>query len=44
MVESRVPGRTGTYGWTVREGFAKEIHGTRAKDSVGTTDAREGID
>jgi vancomycin resistance protein YoaR len=31
MVESRVPGRTGEYGWTVREGFAKETHGTHAK-------------
>jgi vancomycin resistance protein YoaR len=43
MVESRVPGKTGTYGWTVREGFAKETHGTRAK---GEKDAenREGID
>ncbi|MGO9839323.1 MAG: VanW family protein [Polyangiaceae bacterium] len=42
MVESRVPGRTGTYGWTVREGFAKDIHGTRAKE--GSTETREGID
>jgi vancomycin resistance protein YoaR len=24
MVESRVAGKSGTYGWTVREGFAKE--------------------
>ena len=30
MVESRVPGRTGTYGWTVREGFAREMQGTRS--------------
>ncbi len=25
MVESRVPGKYGSYGWTVREGFTKEI-------------------
>lgn len=45
MVESRTPGKTGSYGWTVREGLAKETHGTRAK---GTTDkdaeSKEGID
>jgi vancomycin resistance protein YoaR len=44
MVESRVPGRTGTYGWTVREGFAKEIHGTHAKDANASPETREGID
>jgi vancomycin resistance protein YoaR len=44
MVESRVPGRTGTYGWTVREGFAKEMHGTRAKEGAASTETREGID
>jgi vancomycin resistance protein YoaR len=43
MVESRVPGKTGTYGWTVREGFAKETHGTRAKGEK-DPDAHEGID
>ncbi len=25
MVESRVAGRYGTHGWTVREGFAKRL-------------------
>jgi hypothetical protein len=47
MVESRVPGKTGSYGWTVREGFAKETHGTRGKESKGDKDtegAHEGID
>jgi vancomycin resistance protein YoaR len=49
MVESRVPGRTGSYGWTVREGFAKETHGTRAKGSGAPspgadTESRQGID
>jgi vancomycin resistance protein YoaR len=46
MVESRVPGKTGTYGWTVREGFAKETHGTRAKGEGGEKDAEahQGID
>jgi vancomycin resistance protein YoaR len=43
MVESRVPGKTGNYGWTVREGFAKETHGTRAATSK-DPDAHEGID
>jgi vancomycin resistance protein YoaR len=42
-VESRVPGKTGTYGWTVREGFAKETHGTRAKGEK-DAESREGID
>jgi vancomycin resistance protein YoaR len=44
MVESRIGGRTGSYGWTVREGFAKETHGTHAKDAIGGTETREGID
>jgi vancomycin resistance protein YoaR len=43
MVESRVPGKTGTYGWTVREGFAKETHGTGASSSK-DPDAHDGID
>jgi vancomycin resistance protein YoaR len=43
MVESRVPGKTGTYGWTVREGFAKETHGTRARGEK-DPEAHEGID
>jgi vancomycin resistance protein YoaR len=43
MVESRVPGKTGSYGWTVREGFAKETHGTRAKGEK-DPEAHEGID
>jgi len=42
MVESRVAGRTGTYGWTVREGFAKDTHGTRVRE--GSAETREGID
>lgn len=29
MVESRVAGKYGTHGWTVREGFAKAMHGSR---------------
>lgn len=44
-VESRVPGKTGEYGWTVREGFSKETHGTRAKGSNDKdAEAHEGID
>jgi vancomycin resistance protein YoaR len=43
MVESRVPGKTGTYGWTVREGFAKETHGTRAKEEK-DPEGHEGVD
>ncbi|HEX8796847.1 MAG TPA: VanW family protein [Polyangiaceae bacterium] len=45
MVESRVAGKTGEYGWTVREGFAKETHGTHAKGSGDKdTESKEGID
>lgn len=50
MVESRVPGRTGTYGWTVREGFAREMQGTRSRGSrappqgAQAQGSREGID
>jgi hypothetical protein len=51
MVESRIPGKTGDYGWTVREGFAKETHGTRSHVAGGeqakkgaTDESREGID
>ncbi len=44
MVESRVPGKTGNYGWTVREGFAKETHGTRAKGDEKNAENHEGID
>ena len=44
MVESRVPGKTGNYGWTVREGFAKETHGTRAKGARRTPSQATGID
>ena len=43
MVESRIPGKTGTYGWTVREGFAKEMHGTRAKEEK-DPEGHEGVD
>jgi hypothetical protein len=42
-VESRVPGKTGTYAWTVREGFAKETHGTGSASSK-DPDRHEGID
>ena len=44
MVESRVPGRTGNYGWTVREGFAKEAHGTHVKDNEKDAEQHQGID
>ena len=44
MVESRIPGETGSYGWTVRAGFAKETHGTHAKGEKGDTESKEGID
>lgn len=45
MVESRVAGKTGEYGWTVREGFANETHGTRAKGTGDKdTESHEGID
>jgi vancomycin resistance protein YoaR len=45
MVESRIPGKTGSYGWTVREGFAKETHGTHAKGTNDKdTESKEGVD
>jgi vancomycin resistance protein YoaR len=50
IVETRVPGRTGAYGWTVREGFAREMQGTRSRagharaPGAGGADPREGID
>lgn len=31
MIESHVAGRTGYYGWTIREGFTKEAYGTGNK-------------
>ncbi len=31
MIEGHVPGRTGYYGWTIREGFTKEAYGTGNK-------------
>jgi vancomycin resistance protein YoaR len=40
MTETRVPGRSGTYGWTVREGLAKETRGSRSRGAG----SREGID
>jgi vancomycin resistance protein YoaR len=39
-VESRVAGKYGTHGWTVREGFAKAIKG----GGSGSTDDRPGVD
>ena len=39
LVESRVAGRYGTHGWTVREGFAKATNGTRAGGSITDDDA-----
>jgi vancomycin resistance protein YoaR len=42
LVESKVAGKTGTYGWTVREGFAKEMEGTRSKRVAKA--GREGVD
>ena len=44
MVESRVPGKTGSYGWTVREGFARETHGTHARGSDKNAESKEGVD
>ncbi len=51
LTESRTPGKTGNVGWTVREGFARDLQGARAggrKASAGGAgkppDAREGID
>jgi hypothetical protein len=45
MVESRIPGKTGSYGWTVREGLAKETHGTHAKGTTDKdTESKEGVD
>jgi vancomycin resistance protein YoaR len=45
MVESRIPGKTGSYGWTVREGFAKDTHGTHAKGTTDKdTESKEGVD
>jgi hypothetical protein len=53
IVESRVPGKSGPYGWTEREGLAKQTQGTRTKRAgrtgasagSGATDAdRQGID
>jgi vancomycin resistance protein YoaR len=40
-VESRVAGRYGTHGWTVREGFAKALHGSKGG---GGTDDKPGVD
>ena len=37
MVESRVAGRTGFYGWTIREGLAKEVYGTGNKPATACT-------
>jgi vancomycin resistance protein YoaR len=50
MVESRVAGRYGSYGWTVREGFAKEVAGTNGnknrckKGDDACESARTGVD
>jgi hypothetical protein len=47
MVESRIPGEMGSYGWTVRAGFAKETEGTHhkgQKGDKGDTESKEGID
>jgi vancomycin resistance protein YoaR len=51
IVESRVAGRSGTYGWTLREGLAKQMQGTRSRaprpsQSPGgqAQPGREGID
>jgi vancomycin resistance protein YoaR len=49
LAESRVPGRSGDYGWTVREGFAKAVQGTRSRtahpaSSKDAADGRQGID
>jgi vancomycin resistance protein YoaR len=40
MVESRVAGKSGTYGWTVREGFAKEDPGQRDHERGQATSRR----
>ena len=37
-VESRVAGRYGTHGWTVREGFAKAVNGKKSAPSAGADD------
>jgi vancomycin resistance protein YoaR len=37
MTESRVAGRTGFYGWTIREGLAKEVYGTGNKPATACT-------
>jgi vancomycin resistance protein YoaR len=45
MSESRIPGKTGSYGWTVREGLSKETHGTHAKGTGDKdTESKEGVD
>jgi vancomycin resistance protein YoaR len=54
LVETRVAGKSGTYGWTLREGLAKEVQGTRSRRAGrgggggaggGASDAdRQGID
>jgi vancomycin resistance protein YoaR len=45
-VESRVAGKYGTHGWTVREGFAKALKGshTSARVDLGGEDDRPGTD
>ncbi len=50
IVESHVAGKSGTYGWTLREGLAKQMQGTRSpaarspRQPEGQGPGREGID
>ena len=39
-VESRVAGRYGTHGWTVREGFAKALNGGKKAAAAVDDDSR----
>lgn len=44
MVESRVAGKYGTHGWTVREGFAKSVSGTGKGKKKSDSDDNPGVD
>ncbi len=43
-VESRVPGKYGSYGWTVREGFTKEIRPREGKSKEPKDPQNPGVD
>jgi vancomycin resistance protein YoaR len=44
MSESRIAGRYGLYGWTVKEGYTKDLHGTGNKDCGDKCESKPGVD